>query len=120
MGLAPLAALDDPDLEAHPLLAQLMRYAFEHFESIYGFKGLHWYKAKYHPHAWERRYLCFAGPRLKPRVGYAAIKVRSGDGVASFAAHQINRRLAKATRFVRETPVWKGAAATASAALSLL
>jgi phosphatidylglycerol lysyltransferase len=75
MGLAPLARLDDPDLSRHPLVAKVMRFAYEHTHRIYDFKHLHRYKAKFHPDAWEPRYLCFR-PRLSPRVLYAAVQVR--------------------------------------------
>lgn len=77
MGLAPLANLDDPDLSRHPRLAKLMRFAYERVEGTYDFKHLYRYKAKYHPHAWERRYLCFNQPTLSPRMLYATIQVRN-------------------------------------------
>ena len=77
MGLAPLAKLDDPDLRGHPRLTKLMQFAYERVEGAYDFKHLYRYKAKYHPHTWERRYLCFNQRRLSPRMLYATVQVRS-------------------------------------------
>lgn len=77
MGLAPLANLDDPDLRRYPRLTKLMRFAYERVEGTYDFKHLYRYKAKYHPHAWERRYLCFNQSTLSPRMLYATVQVRN-------------------------------------------
>ena len=80
MGLAPLAGLEDPDLERHPYLAQILRWMYANVKRTYDFQQLHRYKAKYHPHAWERRYLCFT-PRLSPRMGYALLQVRDAFAI---------------------------------------
>lgn len=77
MGLAPLAKLDDPDLRRHPRLTKLMQFAYERVGGAYDFKQLYRYKAKYHPHAWERRYLCFNQRTLSPRMLYAIVHVRN-------------------------------------------
>jgi lysylphosphatidylglycerol synthetase-like protein (DUF2156 family) len=77
MGLAPLAKLDDPDLISHPRLTKLMQFVYERVEGAYAFKHLYRYKAKYHPHAWERRYLCFNQRTLSARLLYATVQVRN-------------------------------------------
>jgi phosphatidylglycerol lysyltransferase len=77
MGLAPLALLDDPDLENHPVLARLMRFVYERVNLNYDFKFLYRYKAKYHPHTWEPRYFCFNQRRLSLSMLYAVIQVRN-------------------------------------------
>lgn len=77
MGLAPLALLDDPDLENHPVLARLMRLVYESVNLNYDFKLLYRYKAKYHPHTWEPRYFCFNQRRLSLSMLYAVIQVRN-------------------------------------------
>jgi phosphatidylglycerol lysyltransferase len=77
MGLAPLALLDDPDLENHPVLARLMRFIYERVNVNYDFKLLYRYKAKYHPHTWEPRYFCFNQRRLSLGMIYAVIQVRN-------------------------------------------
>lgn len=77
MGLAPLAKLDDPDLISYPRLTKLMQFIYDRAEGAYDFKHLYRYKAKYHPHAWERRYLTFNQRRLSARMLYATISVRN-------------------------------------------
>jgi phosphatidylglycerol lysyltransferase len=77
MGLAPLALLDDPDLENHPVLTQLMRFVYERVNLNYDFKLLYRYKAKYHPHTWEPRYFCFNQRRLSLSMLYAVAQVRN-------------------------------------------
>lgn len=84
MGLAPLANLDDPDLRRHPRLTKLMKFAYERVEGTYDFKHLYRYKAKYHPHAWERRYLCFNQSTLSPRMLYATVQVRNAITLQAF------------------------------------
>ena len=109
MGLAPLANMDDPDLKRHPRLTSLMRYAYEHIENTYDFKHLYRYKAKYHPHAWERRYLCFFGRRLSPRVLFATLQVR-----AAFSLRELFKQQQSGTEtqnvpagFSRKVESWK-------------
>jgi phosphatidylglycerol lysyltransferase len=94
MGLAPLARLDDPDLSRHPRLTKLMRFAYERIESAYDFKHLYRYKAKYHPQAWERRYLCFNQRRLSPRMLYATVQVRNAISLGEILKNK-NRLLQK-------------------------
>jgi phosphatidylglycerol lysyltransferase len=89
MGLAPLARLDDPDLARHPRLARAMQLIYEKPWHIYDFRQLYRYKAKYRPHLWERRYLCFA-PRLSPRLFYALLQVRDAFNLR----HALKRRAA--------------------------
>lgn len=77
MGLAPLALLDDPDLENHPVLTRVMRFVYERVNLNYDFKLLYRYKAKYHPHTWEPRYFCFNQRRLSLSMLYGVVQVRN-------------------------------------------
>jgi phosphatidylglycerol lysyltransferase len=88
MGLAPLALLDDPDLENHPLLARLMRFAYDRFDVSYDFKRLYRYKAKYHPHTWEPRYFCFNQPRLSLGMLYAVLQARNAVSLETLLGHR--------------------------------
>ena len=88
MGLAPLALLDDPDLNEHPTLTRLMRFAYQQVTNRYDFKLLYRYKAKYHPHSWERRYFCFNQKRLSPRMLYAVLGVRNATTIRSLLHHK--------------------------------
>lgn len=77
LGLAPLGDVSAEDTLRHPHFARGARFVYEHLSRPIDFKGLHQYKRKYHPHAWEPRYLCFR-PCIGPRLLYAALAVRHG------------------------------------------
>jgi phosphatidylglycerol lysyltransferase len=99
LGLAPLAQLDDPDLARHPRLAKIMRLIYDKSKRVYDFRHLYRYKSKYHPHLWERRYLCFT-PRLSLRMFYALLQVRDAVGVRE----AIRRRPLASSPDVRPAP----------------
>ena len=105
MGLAPLALLDDPGLSRHPRLTQLMRFVYERVNNSYDFKLLYRYKAKYHPHAWERRYICFNQRRLSLRMLYAVIRVRNALTLGGLV-----RRHSETRGFQEKVKSWKHAA----------
>ena len=58
LGIAPLSGIDGRKLA--PMWARSAGFLFRHGETLYGFKGLRNYKAKFATH-WEPRYI--AGPR---------------------------------------------------------
>jgi len=116
MGLAPLALLDDPDLKKHPRLTRLMRFAYEQVNDTYDFKLLYRYKAKYHPHAWETRYLCFNRQRLSPRMLYAAVRVRNATTLMGLLRHRHN----EIRGFQQKLKSWKHAASFAIGVCSAL
>lgn len=106
MGLAPLAKLDDPDLRPYPRLTRLMRFAYEKVEGAYDFKQLYRYKAKYHPHAWERRYLCFNRRRLSPRMLYATVQVRNAISLRDILKRE-QREASEGIEFLNRVESWK-------------
>jgi len=106
MGLAPLALLDDPDLNEHPTLTRLMRFAYQQVTNRYDFKLLYRYKAKYHPHSWERRYFCFNQKRLSPRMLYAVLGVRNATTIRGLLHH----KPAEIGSFQQKVKTWKHAA----------
>jgi lysylphosphatidylglycerol synthetase-like protein (DUF2156 family) len=113
MGLAPLANLEDADFAKHPRLAKLMRFVYERKGKGYDFKQLYRYKAKYHPHAWESRYLCFR-PAVSPRVLYATLKVRDAFSLPGAVKNQWCTLKLKSRTIVRalwtNLKSWKAAA----------
>ena len=115
MGLAPLAQLDDPDLTRHPRLTRLMRYVFQQVNGKYDFKNLFRYKAKYHPHAWERRYFCFSEQRLSLRMLYATLHVRNALALRGLARQ--NREI---RGFQEQVKSWKHAASLVVGLLSVI
>ena len=106
MGLAPLALLDDPDLNEHPRLTRLMRFVYQQFTSSYDFKLLYRYKAKYHPHVWESRYFCFNQRRLSAQMLYAVIRVRNATTFGSL----LKRKYPQTSGFQEKVKSWKHAA----------
>jgi len=106
MGLAPLALLDDPDLSAHPRITSLMRFVYQRVNRSYDFKLLHRYKAKYHPHCWEPRYMCFNQKRLTLRVLYAVIQVRNAITLSGL----FKRRSKNIEGFQQKIRSWRHAA----------
>ena len=106
MGLAPLALLDDDDLNEHPRLVRLMRYLYERSNIGYDFKSLFRYKTKFHPHSWEPRYLCFNRTRLSMRIIFAVIQVRKPGCFADIV--NLRRKEMKATDGMFES--WRQAA----------
>lgn len=106
MGLAPLALLDDPDLSGHPRVTSLMRFAYQRVNNNYDFKLLYRYKAKYHPHAWEPRYLCFNQKRLTLRMLYAVVQVRNAITLGSI----LRKRNKKRKGLQGKVESWKHAA----------
>jgi phosphatidylglycerol lysyltransferase len=75
MGLSPLAGLgDDP---GHGVTEKLLALVYENGNALYGFRGLHDYKDKFHP-TWEPRYLVYHDAGSLPAVLTAVIRVNSG------------------------------------------
>src|ERR1700752_53710 len=114
MGLAPLALLDDPDLKKQPRLTRLMRFAYEQVNNTYDFKLLYRYKAKYHPHTWETRYLAFNKERFSPQMLYAVISVRNAMTVRSL----LRRKNQPHQGVQKKVKSWKHAASFAIGFLS--
>ena len=122
MGLAPLANMDDPDLALHPRLTRLMRYLYDKVEKPYDFKHLYRYKAKYHPHAWERRYLCFLGRRLSPRMLFATLQVRAALSLGELLGQQQSAAEGRSAHsgFSRKVESWKNAVSFIAGVCSIL
>jgi phosphatidylglycerol lysyltransferase len=112
MGLAPLAKLDDPDLMSHPRLTKLMQFIYDRADGAYDFKHLYRYKAKYHPVAWERRYLCFNQRRLSARMLYATVQVRNPISLRAVVngAGRIDGAGNSRLKFVKRVESWRHAA----------
>jgi len=76
MGLSPLAGLGaDPE---HGVTEKLLALVYENGNALYGFRGLHDYKDKFHP-VWEPRYLVYADAASLPAVFAAVVRVNSGE-----------------------------------------
>lgn len=81
LGLSALSGLDG-DVQA-PRLARSLERLSRHLDRFYGFKGLHAYKAKFHP-TWEPRYLVFPRLQALPEVVLALVRADSGDRLLDY------------------------------------
>ena len=76
LGLSPLSGLgEDPE---HGVTEKLLALVYEHGNALYGFRGLHEYKEKFHP-VWEPRYLVYPDASSLPAVFAAVVQVNSGE-----------------------------------------
>ncbi len=75
LGLSALSGLgehsDDPAIE------RAMHYIYEQVDQFYNFKGLHAFKAKYHPN-WEPRYLIYPNPASLPAITLSMAQAETG------------------------------------------
>ncbi len=76
LGLSPLAGVGERSVD--PVIEKALHYIFEHVNQFYNFKGLHAYKAKFHP-IWSPRYLIYSSHASLPLVALAVIRADSGD-----------------------------------------
>jgi phosphatidylglycerol lysyltransferase len=79
--LSPLAGLGETP--ASPRLEKTLAYLSRHLNQFYNFKGLHFFKEKFHPQ-WYPRYLMY--PRLAnlPDVVVALVRADSGDRLLDY------------------------------------
>jgi phosphatidylglycerol lysyltransferase len=75
LGLSSLSGvgeqLDDPVIE------RVMHWVYEHVDQFYNFKGLHNFKAKFHP-VWSPRYLIYPGAANLAQAWLAVVEANSG------------------------------------------
>ncbi len=92
LGLCPLAGVGD-----HPgasLQERAVYFFYQHFNQLYGFKGLRQFKEKYAPR-WEPRYLIYPHPLLLPKIAMAVVTANAGGSLWKYVqAWREKRRLA--------------------------
>jgi len=78
LGLSALSGLgehaEDPNIE------RALHYVYEHVNQFYNFKGLHAFKAKFHP-TWMPRYLVYPNATALPTIILGLNHASSGGGV---------------------------------------
>ena len=82
-GLSPLSTNEVEEDEDQGIIDRAVNLLYEHFNTFYGFKGLHDWKAKFHPR-WESRYLVYPSTPMLPRIALAIIQADSTGGLLSF------------------------------------
>jgi phosphatidylglycerol lysyltransferase len=84
-GLSALSGIGQETSD--PTMERALRYAFEHVNQFYNFKGLHSYKDKYGP-VWSPRYLIYPNLSTLPAVGSALIRANTGgDLLGGYLLH---------------------------------
>jgi phosphatidylglycerol lysyltransferase len=60
-----------------PAIERALHYIYEHMNAFYNFKGVHFFKEKFHP-GWSPRYLVYPGPVSLPAVAAGLIRANTG------------------------------------------
>ncbi|MGB9639540.1 MAG: phosphatidylglycerol lysyltransferase domain-containing protein [Anaerolineales bacterium] len=76
LGLSALAGIGEA--KDSPIPEKILHLIYDHIHQFYNFKGLHEFKAKFHPR-WEARYLIYPGVSTVVDVLSALIRADSGD-----------------------------------------
>ncbi len=74
LGIAPLSGVGEA--EDARLTERMVRLMYEHLNRFYSFKGLHAFKAKFHPQ-WEPRYLIYASKASLPKAVLAVVRANN-------------------------------------------
>ncbi|MGZ3688024.1 MAG: phosphatidylglycerol lysyltransferase domain-containing protein, partial [Bdellovibrionota bacterium] len=70
LGVAPMAGLGEPGINAdYPWVNRVMNWVFENHDTLYRFKTLHRFKAKFNPTYEAPSYIAFYPPKFK--IAYA-------------------------------------------------
>ena len=75
-GLSALYGTQRPESDI-PGLQRILGYVYENSRKFYNFKGLHFFKEKYHPQ-WQPRYVVYPSNAALPGVFMALLKAFQG------------------------------------------
>jgi phosphatidylglycerol lysyltransferase len=64
-------------------MEKALAYLSRHLSQFYNFKGLHFFKEKFHP-TWHPRYLVFPHMANLPEVVVALVRADSGDRLLDY------------------------------------
>lgn len=81
LGLSALSGVGETPQS--PRLERALQYLSQHLNQFYNFKGLHAYKAKFHPR-WESRYLVYPSLTALPDVVVGLVRADSGDRLLDY------------------------------------
>jgi phosphatidylglycerol lysyltransferase len=79
--LSPLAGLGEQPTS--PRMEKALAYLSKHLSQFYNFKGLHFFKEKFHP-TWHPRYLVYPRMADLPEVIVALVRADSGDRLLDY------------------------------------
>ena len=77
LGMAPLANISDGEND-FPMLARALSLVYEKMSSVYAYKSLQMFKARFDPR-WEDRYLVYSSNLAIPQILYAVVKAHVQD-----------------------------------------
>ena len=76
LGYSPLAMIENMESD-DPIVTKLFSLIYNNQKNIYDFKGLHFFKSRFHPN-WETSYLIYPTRFDMPAVLLALLKLNSG------------------------------------------
>lgn len=78
LGMSPLYGIGERPQD--PSVEKALHFIYEHVNQFYNFKGLHYFKEKFHPH-WSPRYLAYPNTASLPAVALALAQADTGEGL---------------------------------------
>jgi phosphatidylglycerol lysyltransferase len=94
LGLVALAGLAPETGRRHPLLRLLLLHGYRSLNWLYGFRGLHAFRARLNPQGWEPVYLAAPG-RVTPWTVVAVLQAFAGGRLDRFVAETFRRQIAR-------------------------
>jgi phosphatidylglycerol lysyltransferase len=88
MGMAPLADKHHSDIAQNIYLTKLLQWLYQYGEKFYPFSSMYKFKAKFHPHWWESKYLAYQNLGI-PEINALAFALM-GKTPVQMAKAQIN------------------------------
>ncbi|MFA5384007.1 MAG: phosphatidylglycerol lysyltransferase domain-containing protein [Eubacteriales bacterium] len=78
LGLSPLAGVGTKPEDSFQ--EKFLNFFYDHFNQLYSFKGLHFFKDKFDPF-WEPRYLIYLNPIFLPKIAIAITTANAGGNL---------------------------------------
>ncbi len=89
LGMAPLANVQNSEIEQSPRLAWALQQMYDRGQKFYNFKCLYDFKQKFNPHHWESKYLAFQ--HLNYRELDAIIQAVQGQSIGQILWGLLNQ-----------------------------
>lgn len=90
LGLSPLYNVKQEDQQI--LTNHLFSFIYENLNNTYGFKSLHFAKAKYAPTHWENRYIAFYPKNFSLKFAIAIVESQSSQNLTSIVKSQFSKK----------------------------
>ncbi|HEX2994637.1 MAG TPA: phosphatidylglycerol lysyltransferase domain-containing protein [Anaerolineales bacterium] len=80
LGLSALSGVGEHSDD--PIIERTLSFIYQNINRVYNFRGLHFFKEKFHP-VWVQRYLVYPGAPSLPIVSAALVRANLGGGIFS-------------------------------------